>query len=97
MTLPDSLDEVRENIDSVDRQMIELIARRGFYVKQAARVKNTRSEIEAPQRVEQVIAKVLAFSQQFGADSTVTEKVYRATIRAFIEPEFATHQAIQRT
>ncbi len=37
----DSLEQVRENIDRLDRQIVGLIAERGAYVSQAAGFKKT--------------------------------------------------------
>jgi isochorismate pyruvate lyase len=67
-----SIEEVRSNfdridrIDRIDRQIVALLAERGIFLKQAARFKKTTEDVKAPQRVEQVIAKVTALSQEFG-------------------------------
>jgi len=53
-----SLAEVRQQIDQIDRALIELIAARQAYVDQAVIFKSSRAEAPAPQRVEQVIAQV---------------------------------------
>jgi isochorismate pyruvate lyase len=89
-----SLEEIRAHIDNLDRQIVALLAERGGYVEQAARFKNTTDEVKAPQRVEQVIAKVTALSQELGANPIVTEQVYRAMIAAFIHAELAEHAAL---
>ncbi|OGT99959.1 MAG: chorismate mutase [Geobacteraceae bacterium GWB2_52_12] len=91
----DSIEEARSNIDRIDRQIVSLLSERGGYVKQAARFKKTTDDVKAPQRVEQVIAKVTALSQELGANSLVTEQVYRAMIAAFIEAELAEHAALK--
>lgn len=90
-----SIDEVRENIDALDRQIVNLLAARGAYVKQAASFKKTAAEVRAPKRVEQVIAKVVGLAQELGANPSVTEQVYRAMIRAFVEAELAEHACMQ--
>jgi isochorismate pyruvate lyase len=77
--------------DSIDRQIVTLLAERGGYVKQAARFKKTTDDVKAPQRVEQVITKVTALSQELGANSTVIEQVYRAMISGFINAEYAAY------
>jgi len=92
-----SLDEVRANIDRIDRQLVALIAERGGYVKQAARFKKTTDDVKAPQRVEQVVAKVVALSRELGANPTVTEQVYRAMIAAFIDAELAEHTTLTKS
>ncbi|MGA4323153.1 chorismate mutase [Ectopseudomonas hydrolytica] len=89
-----SLDEVRQQIDSLDRQIVELLAARGGYVSQAARFKRDTDAVRAPQRVEQVIAKVRALAATVGASPEVVEQVYRAMIAAFIEAELAEHAAL---
>jgi isochorismate pyruvate lyase len=89
-----SLEEVRANIDRIDRQIVALLAERGAYVKQAARFKQTTDDVKAPQRAEQVIAKVTSLSRELGANPTVTEHVYRAMIAGFIDAELSEHAAI---
>jgi isochorismate pyruvate lyase len=89
-----SLEQVRENIDRLDRQIVGLLAERGRYVAQAARFKKTANDVKAPQRVEQVITKVVALSSEVGANPAVTEAVYRAMISAFIAAELNEHAAL---
>jgi isochorismate pyruvate lyase len=86
-----SIEEVRQQIDRLDRQIVTLLAERGAYVRQAARFKRNGDEVRAPQRVEQVIGKVVSLANELGADSMVIEQVYRAMIDAFIAAELAEH------
>ena len=90
-----SIEEVRANIDRIDRQIVALLAERGGYVKQAARFKKTTDDVKAPQRVEQVISKVTALSQELGANPSVTEQVYRAMISGFINAELAEYASLK--
>jgi isochorismate pyruvate lyase len=92
-----SIEEVRSNIDRIDQWIVTLLAERGGYVKLAARFKKTTDDVKAPQRVEQVIAKVTALSAELGANTLVTEHVYRAMIAAFIEAELAEHRTLAET
>ncbi|MGE5470989.1 MAG: chorismate mutase [Bacteroidota bacterium] len=89
-----SLDEVRLNIDRLDRELVALIAERGAYVVQAARFKKTADEVAAPQRVARVIERVRALAQETGADPAVVEATWRAMIAAFIAAEHAAHAAL---
>ncbi|MCF5232716.1 MULTISPECIES: chorismate mutase [unclassified Pseudomonas] len=89
-----SLEQVRENIDRLDQQIVTLLAERGHYVSQAARFKKDADGVKAPQRVEQVIAKVRGLSEAVGANPEVTEQVYRAMIAAFIQQELAEHAVL---
>lgn len=79
--------DVRRNIDSIDKELVALIAKRGAYVKQAAQFKATTAEVEAPKRVDQVIEKVTSIALAEGANICVIEAVWRSMISAFIEAE----------
>ncbi|MDN6864199.1 MULTISPECIES: chorismate mutase [Pseudomonas] len=89
-----TLEEVRNNIDRLDQQIVTLLAERGHYVSQAAHFKKDADGVKAPQRVEQVIAKVRNLAEVAGANPQVTEQVYRAMIAAFIQQELAEHAAL---
>jgi len=90
-----SLDEVREQIDRIDRELVALLAERGLYVKQAAAFKQTRDEVEGGKRVDQVIRRVEKLAGELGADPQLTAEVYRTMIKHFIASEireFASRQ-----
>jgi isochorismate pyruvate lyase len=91
----ESIDDVRGNIDRIDRQVVLLIAERGAYVKQAARFKKSPDDVKAPQRVEQVITKVKALAAECGGAPGVIEQVYRAMISAFIDSELEEHAQLK--
>ncbi len=84
-----SLENVRENIDRLDREIVTLMAERGNYVIEAASFKTSAADVEAPLRVEQVIAKVRAIATVTGLDPQVADETYRAMINAFIGLEHA--------
>ncbi|MDF3865908.1 chorismate mutase [Pseudomonas denitrificans (nom. rej.)] len=90
----DSIEQVREQIDSLDQRIVQLLAERGGYVRQAARFKKDSDAVRAPQRVEQVVAKVTALARESGAPVEVVEQVYRAMIAAFIQAELAEHASL---
>jgi isochorismate pyruvate lyase len=90
-----SIEEVRQHIDRIDRDVVALLARRGNLVTQAAAFKKTTDDVRAPARVEQVISKVRAIANDSGASPDVVERVYRAMISAFIDEELKTHSALK--
>ena len=89
-----SLEEVRSNIDVIDRKIVALIAERGGFVMQAARFKKSTDDVKAPQRVEQVISKVRTLAHELDANPDVVEAVYRSMISAFINAELAEHASL---
>ncbi len=92
MTECRDLDEVRENINRIDREIIKLISERSSYVRQAARFKNTKEDVRAPKRVEEVIAKVRTLAEREGLDPDIAEEVYRTVITCFINYELKEHR-----
>ena len=88
---PESLNEVRKNIDMVDREIVRLLAEREGYVRQAARFKKTRADVEAKERAEEVVGKVRALAEGHEARPEVIEEVYRAMISRFISLEMDEH------
>ena len=82
-----SLGEVRDNIDRIDREIVRAMAERSKYVREAGRFKKSAAEVDAPQRVEQVVQKAKALAAQDGLPPEVAEATYRAMIKAFTEYE----------
>ncbi len=82
-----SLEEVRSNIDRIDREIVRLMAERSGYVLQAARFKVSETDVEAPARVEAVITKIRPLASDEGLSPDIAEAVYRTMINSFIAQE----------
>ena len=87
-----SLDDIRTNIDRLDRSIVRLLAERGEYVVQAARFKRTEADVHAPARVEKVIANVRRYADEFGAPADVVEHAYRVLVAGFTAAELEAHR-----
>ena len=87
--------EVRDNIDELDRRIVALLAERGGYVAQAARIKGARDDIVDRPRIEDVIAKVRATAAEQGLGPDITERVYRSMIDAFTVFETETYDRLR--
>lgn len=81
------LEEVRNQINELDEQMVQLIARRQAWVVEAGSLKADEQAVRAPARVEQVIDRVRGLAEQHNASPDVVERCYRALIAAFIDLE----------
>ncbi len=84
-----SLEEVRTEIDRLDRAIVPLLAERGAYVLQAASFKADAAHVAAPDRVERVIRKVRALAAAENANPDLIEAIYRPMIAAYIASELA--------
>lgn len=83
----ESLTQVRDKIDEIDVALIQLIALRQDYVDQAVRFKRTVKDVEAPERVEDVLTKVKALANEQAVDPVLVETIYRQLIQHFIQRE----------
>lgn len=86
-----SIEEVRDNINSIDRKIVELMSQRSRYVEQAAKFKKTTEDVKAPSRVEEVILKVRGLAVENDLDPDIVEKIYRTMITCFIDHELKVH------
>jgi isochorismate pyruvate lyase len=84
------LDEIRGEIDLLDRRLVTLLAEREGLVRRAGRLKADTDAVRAPGRVEQVVAKVRGLATEAGASPDVVERTYRAMIAAFVDLELTT-------
>jgi isochorismate pyruvate lyase len=84
------LDEIRADIDRLDRRLVTLLAERERLVRRAGRLKADTDAVRAPGRVEQVVAKARAMAVEADASPDVVERTYRAMIAAFVDLELTT-------
>lgn len=86
------IQQIRAEIDRLDRQIVGLMAEREQLVRRAGRVKTDTAGVRAPKRVEEVVERVRGVAGELGATPEVVERTYRAMISAFIEVELATFE-----
>ena len=80
--------QVREGVDALDRALVTLLAERQRYMEAAARIKPSRDVVHDDWRIEDVVAKVLAASQEAGLSPAIAEPVWRKLIAQCIAHEF---------
>jgi len=51
--------EVREGVDALDRELVSLLVKRQAYMSAAGRIKNDRDAVYDAERIEDVVSKVL--------------------------------------
>ena len=84
-----SLEEVRTAVDKLDDQIVELLALRNSYIKQAAGFKNSVDEVKAPERVDYVIQKVRNKALEYNLSPNLVEDIYRMMIEEMVNTEIA--------
>jgi isochorismate pyruvate lyase len=82
-----SLDEVRAEIDRIDRAIVALIGERAGYVHAAARFKSSETGVAAPDRQASMYVARRAWAEAADLDPDVIEKLYRDLVAYFIVRE----------
>mgnify|MGYP006285081327 CR=1 FL=1 len=84
-----SLNEVRQHIDQLDDQIVELIAARNNYVKQAAAFKHSIEEIKGKERMEAVMDRVRSKAMELSVSPNLLSSLYKTMIDAMVESEIS--------
>jgi len=86
-----NLAELRQKIDLLDTQIIELLAQRALCVQDATRFKKDAFQVAAPARQAQVFERVrlraLAHQENFPNFPEIVETTYRTLVAGFIASE----------
>ncbi len=84
-----SLQEVRDEIDKLDDQIVELIAKRNDYIKQAAKFKESVDEVKAPERIDAVIQRLRRKALDLDLSPNLIAELYTKMIDEMVETEIA--------
>jgi isochorismate pyruvate lyase len=83
----ESLEEVRAEIDRIDRAIVALIGERAGYVHAAARFKDSEAAVAAPDRQASMFRARRDWAQAADLDPDVIERLYRDLVAYFIVRE----------
>lgn len=92
-----SMDDVREGVDAIDRELVALLTRRQGYMEAAARIKPELSDVRVPWRIEEVVANVLAESSKTGLSERIAEPIWRLLIEKCIDHEHKTWLSLRKS
>src|ERR1700759_4014674 len=76
----ETMAEVREGVDALDRALVALLAERQRYMDAAARIKPERAAVRDEGRIEQVVAKIKGGAREPGLSEAIAEPVWRTLI-----------------
>ncbi|WP_291845359.1 chorismate mutase [Maricaulis sp.] len=88
-----TMQEVREGVDALDRELVALIAQRARYMEAAARIKPSRDVVRDEWRINDVISKVSREAQAIGLAVEIAEPVWRELVERSIAYEFSVWDA----
>ncbi len=84
-----SLEEVRNEVDKLDDQIVELIAARNAYIHQAVKFKQSVEEVKAEERITKVMERVRHKALALGLSPNLITELYTKMIDAMVEMEIS--------
>ncbi|ASJ91228.1 chorismate mutase [Porphyrobacter sp. CACIAM 03H1] len=80
--------EVREGVDALDRELVALLATRFGYMRAAARIKQSRDAVRDEARKASVIAAAVAEAGAHGIPADVVADIWERLVEGSIAYEF---------
>jgi isochorismate pyruvate lyase len=90
MKLPEdclNIEEIRNEIDCLDREIITALGKRFSYVKAASKFKTNETTVKASERFKSMLDQRRIWAEQEGLNPDVIEKMYRDLVNYFIKEE----------
>ena len=82
-----NIEDVREAIDALDREIISLIGRRAKYVEKAATFKTSKESVRAPNRQEKMLRERRRWVEEENLSPDAIEKIYQNLVAYFVNRE----------
>lgn len=90
MKLPEkceNIQDIRVEIDNIDKKIINLLGTRYNYVKAASKFKKSEENVRADDRVKKMIEKRREWAESEGLSPDIVENIYRTLVNYFISEE----------
>ncbi|WP_428739160.1 chorismate mutase [Sulfurimonas sp.] len=84
-----SLKEVRDEIDILDEQLVELISQRSHLIRQAAAFKNSVDEVKAEDRIDDVMQRARKKAIELDVNPNMISDLFKVMIDEMVETEIA--------
>lgn len=91
-----TMEDVRDGVDALDRALVALLRTRQGYMEAAARIKPTETDVRVPWRIEEVVTNVLAEAERTGLSPRIAEPVWRVLVDCCIAHELEQFRALRR-
>jgi len=84
-----SLQEVREEIDKIDMQLVELISQRTRFIRQAAAFKESVEEVKAQDRIDTIMQNVRKKAIELNISPNMMSDLFTIMINEMVETEIS--------
>ena len=88
-----NIQEVRDEIDIIDREVIDALSKRFKYVIAAARFKTSEASVRAPDRFQAMLQQRREWASESGLNPDVVENIYRDLVNYYIQEELKHYQS----
>ena len=82
-----NLKDIRKSIDVLDDKIVQLLAKRSLYVKEAATFKKSLQEIKDANRVKEILESKNELAVKYGVASTLIHDLYKIILAHFVKEE----------
>ena len=87
------MQDIRAEIDRIDRSIIALLGERFAYVQAASQFKTSATSVRAPERFKAMLEQRRVWAREASLDPDVIANLYRDLVNYFIEEEMKRWQA----
>ena len=87
------MNDIRAEIDGMDREIVAMLGQRFNYVKAAAKFKTSATSVRAPERYQAMLAERRVWAESEGLSADVIEQLYRDLVDYFISEEMSQWQS----
>lgn len=90
-----SIEEVRNEIDSIDRDVMELLAKRQEYVHEIVRFKTNHDSIVAQDRQNQLYEQRKKWADELDLSPEMIDELFKTMVRHNIQRELELHEKLK--
>ena len=81
------LNKLRKNLDSIDKQLIEIIKKRTKVIDNVIKIKEFKNQIVDKKRINVILKKIKKLSIKNKVDPKVTNRIWKNMIWSYIDYE----------
>ncbi len=82
-----NMEDIRREIDGIDKAIVTMLGERFEFVKAAAKFKTSENSVKAPERFESMLKQRRNWAIESGLSADAIEKMYRDLVNHFIQEE----------
>lgn len=93
----EDMEQIRNEIDKMDKNIIAILGKRFKYVEAAAKFKTSKTSVSAPERLKLMLETRRDWAVKEGLSPDAIEKMYSDLINHFIQQEMIKWQSLKQT